>query len=236
MAMMYAIECAETLGIEVNPEWRRIADQFVLPRNSDGMYLNFDPATRIRKINPENLETEEVLGIEQVDPSRLYLRAQYILHFSPPLDYASLEKTYVADEAIRNTWHSYSAAPGTEKCVSFIVPPFSTRSCFFGDRETGRLLFRQSYEDYFLAPFYMIREYKFFDFGSYMTTYGAILSAAMLGFTGIRPTEPGFIKFKASLPEGWQKIRIGKITLGGNHYRLEAEHGEYARLIPHEID
>jgi hypothetical protein len=96
--------------------------------------------------------------------------------------------------------------------------------------------FRESFEDYFLAPFHMIREYKFFDFGSYMTTYGALQSAVLLGYTGVRLTEPGFVKFKASLPEGWSKITVGKITLGGKRYRLEAEHGAFAKLIPLDND
>lgn len=232
MAVMYAIECAEALDYEVDDQWRRIADQFFLPRGADGSYLNFDPDTRIRKINPETLEVEEKMGIEQVDPSRLYFRVQYVMHFSPPIDYDSLKKVYIAEEATRHTWHSYSAAPGTPKSVSFIIPPFSTRACFFGDRDKGLELFRHSYEDYLLPPFQMIREYKFFDFGSYMTTYGAILSAVMMGFTGLRPTEPGYIKFKSSLPQGWNRITIGKITLGGKPYRLDAEHGEYATIIP----
>ncbi len=231
MAMGYAIECAEKLGYTVNPEWRRIAERFYLPRSEEGRYLTFDPETRIRKINPATLEVEEVLGIERVDPSRLFLRAQYILHFSPPLDYASFEDTYIADDATQSTWLSYSAAPGTPKAVSFIIPPFSTRACFFGEREKGRFWFQNSYEEYQLAPFQMIREYKFFDFGSYMTTYGAILSAVMMGFTGLRPTEPGYVPFKASLPAGWQKITIGRITLGGKQYRLEATHGAPAQLI-----
>lgn len=236
MAVTYAIECAELLGYQVDDEWRRIAAQFYLPRGSDGSYLNFDPATRIRKINPQTLEVEEKMGIEQVDPSRLYFRVQYVMHFSPPIDYESLKKVYLAEEATRHTWHSYSAAPGTEKSVSFIIPPFSTRACFFDDREKGLELLHQSYEDYLLPPFQMIREYKFFDYGSYMTTYGAILSAVMMGFTGLRPTEPGFTRFVARLPAGWRKITLGRITLGGKPYRLEAEHGEYAVLTPLDGD
>lgn len=236
MAVMYAIDCAELLGYAVNEEWRRIAAQFYLSRDGDGNYLNFDPETRIRKLDVQTLKFAEVTGIEQVDPSRIYFRAQYLMHFSPPIDYESLKQVYDIEEPTRHTWHSYPSAPGTGKAVSFLVPSFSTRSCFFDDREKGLELFHQSYEDYLLSPFHIIREYKFFDFGSYMTTHGAILVAVMMGFTGLRPTEQGFIKFRTKLPAGWRKITLGRITLGGKPYRLEAEHGRYAELTPLDSD
>jgi len=55
-----------------------------------------------------------------------------------------------------------------------------------------------------------------------------------MAFTGIR-FEPGnWAKYEACLPEGWTRIEIGRIYLGGQAYCIEVEHGKKATLTPIE--
>jgi hypothetical protein len=61
---------------------------------------------------------------------------------------------------------------------------------------------------------------------------GAMLQTAMMAFTGIR-FEPGnWTKYDACLPEGWSRIEVDRIYLGGKPYRLSVEHGRKAVLQP----
>ena len=56
----------------------------------------------------------------------------------------------------------------------------------------------------------------------------------MLGFTGLRLSEGDWHKYPASLPEGWEKIEIGRIYVKGKPMKLVAVDGKPAELSPAE--
>jgi hypothetical protein len=45
-----------------------------------------------------------------------------------------------------------------------------------------------------------------------------------------------FTPFAASLPEGWEAVSVGQLTLAGVEYSMVARHGERAELTPLPVD
>jgi hypothetical protein len=107
---------------------------------------------------------------------------------------------------------------------------------------------------YLMPPFHYFTEYRAdrWHYGIYFTGAASVLQAAMFGFTGIRawstekgrdtqPTPPNPKRYledrKASLPLGWQFLRIGRIYLDGACYSVEVQHKQQAVLkdVPCEV-
>ena len=55
-----------------------------------------------------------------------------------------------------------------------------------------------------------------------------------LGVDGL--TAADFTQFTATLPEGWDEVQVGALTLGGVRYGMNARHGAKALLTPLPID
>jgi hypothetical protein len=53
----------------------------------------------------------------------------------------------------------------------------------------------------------------------------------MVGFTGIRVTHPGWAKYPATLPEGWDRLEIDRVWVKGEAKRLVAVNGRPTQLL-----
>ena len=53
----------------------------------------------------------------------------------------------------------------------------------------------------------------------------------VVGFTGIRVTRPGWAKYPATLPEGWDRLEIDRVWVRGEAKRLVAVNGRPAQLL-----
>ena len=64
--------------------------------------------------------------------------------------------------------------------------------------------------------------------------YGQQLQAVFLGFTGIRISpslDPhDWLRYNASLPTGWDSLRVERLTLAGRTCSVLARHGERTTL------
>jgi hypothetical protein len=74
---------------------------------------------------------------------------------------------------------------------------------------------------------------------SFITGRGSFLTGLILGLTKICPWKGAvdapveeWLGEDIVLPAGWSKITVGRVTIRGKDYRIEAEHGaKRARLI-----
>ena len=71
-------------------------------------------------------------------------------------------------------------------------------------------------------------------YGSYLTNWGQLLQAAMLGFTGLRTSADAdplrWRRYVAALPEGWDSVTLGRVYLAGRPCVVRAEHGRMAAV------
>jgi trehalose/maltose hydrolase-like predicted phosphorylase len=78
----------------------------------------------------------------------------------------------------------------------------------------------------------MIKEVEEQTYGCFLTDFGAMLQAAIIGFTGLRVQDGDWAKYPATLPEGWSSIEVERIWVRGEPKRLLAVSGRKAQLTP----
>ena len=107
---------------------------------------------------------------------------------------------------------------------------FIGEGAFLGDRVAPRRLIHRVIRETQDPVWGMGTEYSGVGTTCFVTTQAGMLQAVMMGLTGLR-FEPGdWAKYPACLPEGWERIEVERIWLGGVPYHLEALHGLKARL------
>eukprot|EP00966_Prymnesium_polylepis_P011377 261999-Prymnesium_polylepis.3 len=110
-----------------------------------------------------------------------------------------------------------------------------------GDRGKAASLLRLLASNFTVPPFDIISEYsreQGYHYGVYVTNVGsfvaALFSMAGLAFGG-GAAGTGAARGVAAFPEGWNRLRIGRVYIGGEAYALDAEHGQRATLTPLKV-
>jgi trehalose/maltose hydrolase-like predicted phosphorylase len=167
------------------------------------------------------LNARGALAIAEGSPEVAAADISFLLPFDLDLDPAVLE----------STWRTFRDKKRSTGGIGFGLAAASALAATMGDRKAAAELFRASWERFWLEPFAMIREASSQTYGCFLTNYGAILQAAMLGFTGIRIGESDWNKYNVTLPENWKSIEIERIYVRGEQKHIIAKHGSKARIL-----
>ncbi|HUV04503.1 MAG TPA: hypothetical protein VMX94_05295 [Armatimonadota bacterium] len=204
-----ACECAKLVGQPPMEKWREIAES---------MFIPIGPAPQQSGVRGDIIYKHDG-GWEKDCSTDLFIIG---FPLDLPFDRSLLRNTYDAHMTLRK--ESFSMG------YSFVVG----EAAFVGDRNGARESFHRLAEEVFEPTWGMGTECPGAATTCFLTTMAGVLQAAMMAFTGIR-FEPGnWAKYEACLPDGWKRIEIERIYLGGQAYSLEAEHGRKARLAPIE--
>ena len=114
----------------------------------------------------------------------------------PPVSNQLLKNTYDYEKSLTDPH-----PPG----IGFSMDAEAATAAFFGDQLEAAKRYRQSWQNGWVEPYGMIKEAPSEDYACFLTNFGSLLQTAMVGFTGIRVTHPGWAKYPAILPEGWDQ-------------------------------
>lgn len=230
LAMDAALNCARQLGIRPPRSWELVAKSMYLPMNQHKkVVLPYDPGSATQACEESGGTFADALSVMSEKGYSLGNLHFLLVHGCPVSDEV-FRNTYFHEEPVRLGRKPDPGVPGSTGAPGFTSPPCAAASAFCGERGKAAELFVNSWKPYWLAPYGMTREYQSQACGSYITTFGSLLQATMLGLTGLRPSTGNWCKYPAALPEGWTGIEIDRIMIGGNWKRLVAEHGKVARL------
>ena len=209
-----AVRIGERLGRSVDPRWRAVAEGMVLPRRG-----------RVVVSHDGYRKTEEKGGT----PDPLMGLWPFGYRLDPEDEQATL--SFYLDQA-----DAYVGSP----MLSALYGAWAART---GDRALALKLLDEGYARFESGRFSQILEYRFDRFpeqpraGPFFANMGGFLSSLVLGFPRLEPGEgepETWSKAPAVLPAGWEAIEIDRIWVRGRPMRLEARHGEPARLTPAE--
>lgn len=227
MAVRAAIDCADRIGRKAPEIWKRVWEEMYFARAEDGRLL----------VNEGQDLVNDGVNISY-SPGML----QYLWVHGPELygatDTDDFRKFYAFEEDIRLKLKDDPSNPASKNCPGFIIPPMAVSAAFNGEKEKAGKLIRQSHDSYASEPYAvtteypMLPQYRGFNTGEYITNHGSFIEHVILGFTGMRHVKDGLACYPASLPEGWNRIILPKVFYRGKTYRVEAEDGKPAVLIP----
>jgi len=207
-----AIRCGERLGRQVDPRWRAIADGMVTPRRGD-VVVSHDGYRK----------TEE----KGATPDPLMAVWPFGYPLTPEVEQATLR--FYLDQS-----DAYLGSP----MLSALYGTWAART---GDRALALKLFEEGYAKFERGRFSQILEYRPDRFpeqpkaGPFFANMGGFLSGLLLGLPRLEPGEgepDGWAQAPIILPAGWDAIEIDRIWVRGQPMRLEARHGQAARLTP----
>jgi trehalose/maltose hydrolase-like predicted phosphorylase len=203
MVLEAAARCAALVGAKAPDSWTKIARAIVIPIDkARNVVLPYDNPPQGRQYSLGNM-------------------AMLTVH-DPPLSEQLLKNTY---EYEGNLMAPHP--PG----IGFSMDAEAATAAFFGDRSEAAKLYRKSWQNVWVEPYGMIKEAPDEDYACFLTNFGSLLQTAMLGFTGIRVTHPGWAKYPATLPEGWDRLEIDRVWVRGEAKRLVAVNGRPAQLL-----
>jgi hypothetical protein len=207
-----AVRIGERLGRSVDPRWRIVADGMVLPRR-DRVVVSHDG---YRKTEEKGGTPDPLMGVWPFG-YRLDLEdEQATLRF-----YLDLADTYVGSPMLSALYGAWAARTG--------------------DRALALKLLDDGYAKFESGRFAQVLEYRPDRFpeqpqaGPFFANMGGFLSSLVLGFPRLEPGEgepETWSKAPVVLPTGWEAIQIDRLWVRGRPMRLEARHGELARLTP----
>ena len=105
-------------------------------------------------------------------------------------------------------------------------------SAFVGDRKSQRVLFDRTVAETWEPLWGMGREYTHSKSTCFVTTQAGMIQTVLMAMTGIRFDPENWTKYQACLPQGWSRIQVDRIYLGGKSYGLDATDGAKASLTP----
>jgi trehalose/maltose hydrolase-like predicted phosphorylase len=143
----------------------------------------------------------------------------FLLPFEPTLPAGALERTYAAFKQRRR-----------EYMIGFATAGVAAGAASQGDRKLAADLFEQSWRPFWMPPYGMVKEDKSQTYGCFLTDFGAMLQAVLIGFTGLRIQDGDWAKYSATLPGGWTSIEVDRIWVRGEPKRLLAVHGRKPQL------
>jgi hypothetical protein len=167
---------------------------------------------------PRNPKTGALVAYDG-SPQDAFPDLSFLLPFEPLILAGALERTF-ADFKQRER----------EYMIGFATAGVAAGAAFQGDRKLAHDLFDQSWRPFWMSPFGMIKEAEPQTYGCFLTDFGAMLQAAMFGFTGLRIQDGDWAKYPASLPEGWNRIEVDRVWVRGEPRRLVAVQGRKAQL------
>ena len=144
----------------------------------------------------------------------------FLLPFEPRLPAGSLERTYASFKHRER-----------EYMIGFATAAVAAGAAFQGDRKRAADLFLECWRPFWMPPYGMIKEAGTQTYGCFLTNFGAMLQAVMIGFTGLRIQAGDWAKYPATLPEGWDGIQVDRIWVRGEPKRLIAVQGRKAQII-----
>lgn len=209
-----AVRIGERLGRSVDPRWRDIAQGMVLPRR-DGIVVSHDG---YRKTEEKGATPDPLMGLWP-----------FGFRLDPEDEQATLR--FYLDQA-----DAYVGSP----MLSALYGAWAART---GDRALALSLLEEGYATFESDRFSQILEYRPDRFpeqpraGPFFANMGGFLSSLLLGFPRLEPGEGEPETWSAApvvLPAGWEAIEIDRVWVRGRPMRLEARHGEPARLTPAE--
>ena len=202
MVLEAAVRCAGLATAKPPDSWAKLARAMVIPIDeARNIILPYDHPPQGRQYSLGNM-------------------AMLTVH-DPPLSEQLLKNTYVYEKNLRGSH---------PRGIGFSMDAEAATAAFFGDRSEAAQLYRQSWQSVWVEPYGMIKEAAGEDYACFLTNFGSLLQTAMLGFTGIRVTHPGWAKYPATLPEGWDKLEIERVWVRGEAKRLVAVNGRPAQL------
>jgi trehalose/maltose hydrolase-like predicted phosphorylase len=209
LAMKAAIDCAHLVGVTPPELWERIEREIVIPLDA---------------------EKKVVIPYDGATPGNHYSTGglQFLFLHGMPVSLDLFRNTYEFDEKIRTGTAAVGANPCGPMSPAFVCPSFASAAAFFGERQKAAELFRHSWQPYWIEPYGLAREWPQMVDGSYMTNYGALLMAALMGFTGLRISDGDWAQYPAVLPEGWNRITLDRIWIKGKPMKVVAENGKKA--------
>lgn len=209
MALLAALRCATLVGVTPPVSWRTIADTIVIPVNREKqIILPFDNSTE--------------------GPTYPQVNLDFLTVHNMPIDNHLLRNTYEYEKKARGTRKLFGSLPVG---IGFATAAVAASAAVFGDKVKAAELFRLAWEGIWIEPFGVSREVPWQNYGCFLTNYGGLLQTAMLGFTGLRVDAHDWRKYRASLPQGWNRIEIDRIWINGIPRRLVAEDGMLPQLI-----
>jgi len=143
----------------------------------------------------------------------------FLVPFEPVFPAGAFERTYAAFKQRQR-----------EYMIGFATAGVATGAAFMGDRKLAGDLFNQSWRPFWMPPYGMIKEAEQQTYGCFLTDFGAMLQAVLIGFTGIRIQDGDWAKYPAALPPGWNSIEVDRIWVRGECRRLLALSGRKAQL------
>lgn len=147
--------------------------------------------------------------------------AMLVVH-DPPFDQQILKNTFDYERSLAGPRHHG---------IGFSMDAQAAMAAFLGERGEAASLYRESWQNVWVEPYGMIKEAPHEDYACFLTNFGSLLQTAMFGFTGIRVTHPGWAKYPATLPEGWESIEIDRIWMHGEPKRLVCRNGSPAQIL-----
>ncbi|MFN7994748.1 MAG: hypothetical protein U0Q18_14165 [Bryobacteraceae bacterium] len=144
----------------------------------------------------------------------------FLLPFDPTLPPNSLAPTYASFQKRQR-----------EYMIGFATAALAAGAAFQGDRQRAAELFDESWRPFWMQPYGMIKEADTQTYGCFLTNFGSMLQAVMIGFTGLRIQDGNWAKYPATLPSTWKGIQVDRIWMHGEPKRLSAVHGRKAEIV-----
>lgn len=216
-------EYSEMMGLGIRSKWLEIADGLVIPIREDGILEQYENM-------PEN----------DSQPSTT-LMSYFPYGYTNTNDPESDSKTF--EYYITHGMAEYCSYPMLSGFLG-IFP------AWIGDRKTALKFYELANLTFFCEPFYSCTEWSISDSKipvevnqpvttNFITARGSLLSGLIMGLTKICPWKGSvsapieeWLGEDIVLPEGWNKITIGRVSIRGKNYKIEAKNGaKHAELI-----
>jgi trehalose/maltose hydrolase-like predicted phosphorylase len=173
-----AIAAAKLLGRPANADWALVAQNIPILKMADG--------------TTQEHATYHGEGIKQGDVNLL----------AYPL------KTITNPAQIKKDLTYYETRVPNEGTPAMTQAIFALLYSRLGDGAKAQHFFQDSYTPNLLPPFRVIAETKGGTNPYFATGAGGVLQAVLMGFGGLDITPTGIVQRAATLPSGWQSVRI----------------------------
>ncbi len=202
-----ATRLADALGLPANPAWTHIADNLVLPRDTDGTIINHDG---YRPDEPQGATPEAAAGLFPV---------------GYPVDADTEARTLAAAVGRAD---GYAGSP----MLSALLGVYAAR---LGQRERALDLYEHGFADFVQAPHSLVTETSPTTApdqpraAPFTANVGGFLTGCLYGLTGMNPTadEPAtWCRQPVRMPQGWEGITVDRLWVRGRSATLTADHGQ----------
>lgn len=210
-ALRIATRCADLAGYAPDPRWAEMAEK---------MFIPMGPAPKESGVDGDIVYMHEAGWVEEGASVDMFMLG---FPFDLPFD----------RDLLRRTYEFYRTLPN--KTLSMGVVFMIGDGAFLGDRRWQRELIDRVIAEKCDPVWGMGLEYTGDKTTCFVTTQAGMLQTVLMAMTGIRFEPKDWTKYDACLPDGWSRIEVDRVWLGGKAYRLEAVHGQKASLtyLPH---